>query len=116
MTDDEMRIAIATTMGISRLYSYALPTRCVGADVPRYMDDLDAALTLVDFLAAQGWRCNLANGLDKTWECEFMRPPTAATPKDRIGIHCGETLEIHYAPADTLARAICEAFLAVTRG
>lgn len=76
-----------------------------------YLDDLNAALTLIDFLAERGWRCNLANGLDKTWECEFMRPPTDATDDDDIGSRQGERLEIRYAPAATLAEAICDGFL-----
>lgn len=82
--------------------------------VPDYRGDSNAALTLVDHLAKQGWRCNLGNGLDKTWECEFMRSPTAATHPDFIGIHQGETLEIRYVPADTLAEAICDGFLLAT--
>lgn len=79
--------------------------------VPDYANDVRVALSLCDFLAEQGWRCNLGNGLDKTWECEFMRRPTATSREDDIGIHQGERLEIHYAPADTLAQAIADCFL-----
>lgn len=60
---------------------------CDLTTLPDYLGDLNAALTLVDHLAKLGWRCSLANGLDCTWECEFMRPPLAETHPDFIGIH-----------------------------
>lgn len=73
--------------------------------------DPTAAILLIDHLAGFGWRCNLANGLDKTWECEFTRAPTVETDDDDIGSRQGERLEIQYAAADTLAEAIVDAFL-----
>lgn len=65
-----------------------------GTHLPDYPNDLNAAVTLCDFLADQGWNCDINNGLDKTWECTFAKDD-----------------EVHYAPADTLAAAISQAFL-----
>ena len=76
---------------------------CYPCQFPDYLSDLNAASTLCDFLAAQGWRCHIDNGLDKTWECTF----THSTELDGMA---GCPL-FHYAPADTLASAICDAFL-----
>lgn len=78
--------------------------------VPDYFFDANAALALCDAMAKEGWNCHLGNGLDKTWECEFQRPPTAETQPDDIGSRADERLEIIYGSGDTLPIAICEAF------
>jgi hypothetical protein len=123
MTPEAQRIAIAEALGLEVLHAAGTAKAmvreqlCTGATstdwrmMPDYLNDLNAALTLIDFLAEYGWRCNLANGLDQTWECEFMREPSDNTPYELIGVHQGETFEIHYAPADTMPLAICQAFL-----
>lgn len=86
-------------------------TAWITSELPPFLTDLNAAITLCDMLAEKGWHCNLANGLDKTWECEFMRPPTESTHPDDIGSRRGETLEIIYGCGDTVCLAIVEAAL-----
>lgn len=71
-----------------------------------YANDLKAALSLCDFMADKGWNCELNNGLDKTWECEFVK---AQIP------HLGLRLQHeqrHYGAGDTIGMAITEAFIA----
>lgn len=121
LSDDEKRVRIACTDGYSlshftghkhcrmwtapdqdpRLQAGTIDT------LPDYLNDLNAALTLCDNRADAGWRCELDNGLDKTWECTFTRPANADTLPDNLTF--GQ--EQHYAPGATLARAICDAFL-----
>lgn len=40
-TDEEIRIKVAEAHGTMR-WSYALPTKCIGASVPNYPEDLNA--------------------------------------------------------------------------
>lgn len=68
--------------------------------LPDYLNDLNAAITLCDFLAERGWNCHLDNGLDKTWECIFTRGRTG-----------NENSDEHYGPGNTMTAAICQAFL-----
>ena len=75
--------------------------------IPAFDTDAKAALMLVDWMAKNGWFCELANGLDYTWECSFMRARTAATKPEDIS---GER-ELHYIPAQTLPLAILGAFI-----
>lgn len=77
---------------------------------PEWFEDANAAETLCDALSKEGWHCDLNNGLDRTWECEFSRPPTVETNPDDIGTRGDERLEIHYGAATTLAAAIAEAY------
>lgn len=83
--------------------------------LPDYFHDLNACAGMIDLLAECGWRCNLANGLDKTWECELMRPPTTTTDPDCVTEIRGETFEVIYSPADKLTHAIYLAFLVATQ-
>lgn len=92
---------------------------CLGHDgmggllpIPRFSTDPAAALELVEWMRERGWRCNLANGLDGGWECEFMRPQRPDSPPEHCGITMGEAVELYYAPADTLPLAISRAFIA----
>lgn len=65
-------------------------------ELPAYDTDANAALTMVDALRAEGWRCSLnSSSVDGTWECQFER-----------GVK-------HYAVAATICLAICAAFLRV---
>lgn len=41
LTDEEIRIKVAEAHGTMR-WSYALPTKCIGASVPNYPEDLNA--------------------------------------------------------------------------
>jgi hypothetical protein len=79
--------------------------------LPDYLNDLNAAIFLCDFLAERSWNCTLGNGLDKTWECEFYKSATDKTHPDNLGQRDGKQIELHYGSADTLAEAISEAFL-----
>lgn len=79
--------------------------------VPSFTTSHDAAFTLIFAMRVNWWTVNLANGLDGTWECEFMRPPIGTTRSDDIGMKMGEKLEIHYGAAPTAPLAICKAFL-----
>lgn len=80
---------------------------------PDYLNDLNAAAEFVKHLTTMGWRCQMNNGLDTTWECELFRPIQPSTHHDNIGSHDGEKMEIHYGAGDTLASAICESGLRV---
>jgi hypothetical protein len=131
MTNEEKRIAIAEAIRGEKYYTengqfyrwhteecpqpFDRPCRkggwLVRINLPDYLGDLNAAIELPAHLATQGWWCELANGLDGTWECEFMRAPTPNTDSDHIGERRNERLEIHYAGADILPLAIGEAFL-----
>lgn len=123
LSPEEKQIAIAEAIGwrrISLVKSRSFWSMGGRLDTDRiyephefeaYLDDLNAALTLINFLAERGCRCRLGNGLDKTWECEFMRKPTPTTRPEFIGEYDREMMEIIYAPADTLAQAICDGFL-----
>lgn len=68
--------------------------------VPDYCNDLNAAFTLCDVAADAGWIVAIDNGLDKTWECTFEQGPPSTK-------HC----RCHYVPHDSLAMAICLAFV-----
>lgn len=72
---------------------------------------MNACVDIANVMAEKGWWIDMRNGLDKTWECEFSRPPTPETDPDDIGELRGERLEIIYAAADTLPMAVCEACL-----
>ena len=78
--------------------------------IPNYPKDPSAAATLCDHLAELGWRCEMNQGLDKTWECIFKRPTQERSDTTREDSN-GTLWEEHYHPADTLAEAICGAFL-----
>lgn len=41
LTDEEIRIKVAEAMG-TMCWSYALPTKCIGASVPNYPESLNA--------------------------------------------------------------------------
>ena len=56
-------------------------------------------MDLCNALAKEGWNCELNNGLDTTWECEFKKRDVHEN--------------LHYGAANTMAGAICEAFLHV---
>lgn len=73
--------------------------------IPDYLNDLNAAIQLCDELAGKGWNCELNNGLDKTWECEFVKH------SDESNATIGERSKRHYGAADKLSAAICDAFL-----
>lgn len=66
--------------------------------IPDYAGNAQDALILVDALREQGWCVTLNNGLDGTWECMADNPLKPATV---------------FAPADTMAFAVCRAFLKV---
>lgn len=81
---------------------------------PNYLSDLNAAASLCDLLADQGWQCEANNGLNKSWECIFFREATENTRPENKGKRQEYDLvdsEEHYCAADTLAEAICGAFL-----
>jgi hypothetical protein len=85
-------------------------------EIPDYLNDLNAAAALCDVMADLGWFCGLANGLDKTWECEFYRPATSQTNPDDIGTRVdydgGKTrLEIHYSAGTMASLAIARCFI-----
>jgi hypothetical protein len=123
MSPEAQRIAIATALGWHNIQPNPIgATPLAGSreasphdgaifGIPNYLSDLNACMELCNRLAEQGWNCQLANGLDGTWECEFMRPPIEATDGDDIGSRHGERLEIHYGTGDTAAKAVCETFL-----
>ena len=74
-------------------------------------DSMDKAISLCDEMASRGWECVLSNGLDKTWECEFMKSADKDTPEEHWGHIHGRAVELYYAAADTLPLAINECFL-----
>jgi hypothetical protein len=49
MTPDQQRIAIAGACGTMQ-WSYALPTKCIGASVPDYLNDLNACYEMEELL------------------------------------------------------------------
>lgn len=75
--------------------------------VPNFPVDANAALTLCDRMAEEGWNAELNNGLDKTWECAFSH---SELTKARAG---GREPVMHYGCANTLPEAIVSAFLLV---
>lgn len=75
---------------------------CALVDVPNYAEDLNVAIGLTGQLTSDGWTCHAANGLDKTWECIFTK---------RYNSDGYPRLGDHYGAAESLALAICEAFL-----
>lgn len=113
MNTVEIKEAIARAMGFELRQTIPIdgvqfpfwhhddPAQYVKGDLPDWMGDLNAAIQLCDKLAEEGWRCEINNGLDKTWECIFSKTPTRRPDR---------TIE-HYHPAGTLAEAICGAFL-----
>lgn len=84
------------------------------ACLPDYVNDLNAAIQLVDHLAKQGWRCECNSGLDGTWECLFYRKATNETKLENRAVR-GQfdppDSEEHYATSERLSAAISEAFL-----
>lgn len=78
---------------------------------PDYLNDLTSAISLANHLSDLGWRCECNNGLDKTWEASFWKPANSMTPPANKGYRDGVITEEHYAPADSLSEAICEAGL-----
>lgn len=71
--------------------------RILGMDrLPNYLTDADAALTLCDHLAKEGFTPHLTMLPDKSWECIF----------DKL-----DEAKVHAAP--TMPEAICGAFLRV---
>lgn len=121
MTPDQQRIAIAgargytfhgeATYGGTELNGWWKGQEYARSGLPQWLDSLDAAITLCDALAKDGWFCQLSNGLDTTWECEFYRKPTDETHPDNIGFFQGANWELHYAASNTAAEAICQCFL-----
>lgn len=83
--------------------------------IPKFTADADAALTLADALAEKGWKCRTNNGLDKTWECEFTRPPHPNSKDEHVSLTRYGTVELHYGAGDSQSLAICRAYLAVIR-
>jgi hypothetical protein len=65
--------------------------------VYNYTKDLNACMDLCNDMAGKGLLSLFDNGLDKTWEATFSTD--------------GPKAEHHYGAADTLAEAICEAYL-----
>lgn len=80
--------------------------------VPDYLKDLNAAKDLVTMLGKEGWFCVANSGLDGTWECFFTKR-TGSLEEDKYRIIPQEG--DHYGAGDTLAIALCEAFLRVKR-
>lgn len=79
-----------------------------------YTTDVEGAATLCDFLAERGWNCELNCGTNKAWECVFFRKATVETHPDNRGERARfdpPCTEEHYHPSDTMAGAICGAFL-----
>lgn len=122
MKPEAQRIAIAEAhLGVHDIqvgpwYGYGLDedNRDVAVDIPDYLNDLNAAVELCDFLTKRGWTCRCDNGLDRTWECTFTHPIRNSTHEYNVGIEDGKQVEQHYGAADTLAEAICQAFLRAT--
>jgi hypothetical protein len=120
MTPKAQRIAIAKFCGYTqdeKGFWYAPGQAHVwfktllSTEIPDYLNDLNATVQVCDFLADRGWNCNLGNGLDKTWECEFYKADTEHTHTDNLGTFHGKQVELHYGSADRLGEAISEAFL-----
>jgi DNA-directed RNA polymerase subunit RPC12/RpoP len=83
--------------------------------VPNYPTDLSAAMQLCEILADEGWNCETNMGLNKCWEVIFLRSTKVRNERTREKLD-GSLWEEYYAPADTLARAITIAFIAVKAG
>jgi hypothetical protein len=115
MTPESQRIAIAEACDHVMDKPEEFPSVAIHNGqrygIPDYLNDLNAAIFLCDFLAERSWNCTLGNGLDKTWECEFYKSATDKTHPDNLGQRDGKQIELHYGSADTLAEAISEAFL-----
>lgn len=73
---------------------------------PRFDSDLNAAIELTNLLAKEGWRSHFNNGFDTTWEVVIS---TRNDPQERACLI--PTEDDFYGAANTLAGAICEAFL-----
>ena len=54
LTDEEIRIKVAEAHGTMR-WSYALPTKCIGASVPNYPEDLNACAEFEAKLTDKEW-------------------------------------------------------------
>jgi len=87
---------------------------CHHTTLPDYLNDLNACAKLCERLAELGWRCELNNGLDNTWECIFFRKRSESTKPENQGERREfdpPFSEEHYCPANTMAEAICGAAL-----
>ena len=86
LTDEEIRIKVAEAHGTMR-WSYALPTKCIGANVPNYPEDLnacasfEATLTDAEHLRyrVQLWNVVITEGDETTWDRQFV----SATARQR---------------------------------
>lgn len=74
------------------------------SDLPQFCSDHNAAITLLDALAKEGWRACFNQGTDGTWE-GFV------TKREEFGVIPVEG--DHYGASDTMALAIVEVFLRV---
>jgi 7,8-dihydro-6-hydroxymethylpterin-pyrophosphokinase len=54
LTDEEIQIKVAEACGTMR-WSYALPTKCIGANVPNYPEDLNACAEMEGTLKPEEW-------------------------------------------------------------
>lgn len=121
MTPEQINIAIAELLGFTNVSADGrfghrddlCGTGTGRCSLPDYHGDLNACMDICAAAAKDGWRVELRDGLDTTWECEFMRRPVPGSKDENIGVHMGETLEIHYGSQDTASAALCEAFLRV---
>lgn len=98
MTQNEQRIAIAEACGIAT-WQGDCPDKSLtkeGKRLPDYPRDLNEAIKLCDRLTGIGWSCEIHQGRDAPWLCIFSRD------------------EMHRHAADSLAEAICGAFLRVS--
>lgn len=117
MSPEAQRIAIAEACGwrrdklndsdkwwhpdgtfIGRFDLWALPSF-----LPDWPKDLNAAITLCDHLAEEGWRASAQRLTSGQWQFTFVKLKTS------------RSCDTHTHEADTLGEAICGAFLR-TRG
>lgn len=90
-TDEEIRIKVAEACGTMR-WSYALPTKCIGASVPNYPEDLNACAEfeakLTDEEQAEYWKslvtlCNEAARKQNNFRLVGIFYQITAKPKMR---------------------------------
>lgn len=91
--------------------NYCMAGQVMGVLPTDYPSEVNRAVELCAHLAGQGWRCELNNGLDTSWECVFWRPQRLGTPSDNIGNRDGVISEEHYGAGETMAIAICQSFI-----